>query len=199
MTENTDNRDHEEFEQYFTVEHSLDIAVTPLPEDYDLPGISAFEETIPESFLMSAELSQLSMKSLMPLRGLSEHAEHLVDYLKLQSQKIDLMMHHILKKETPEQARRECTEFGGSGIRFVSDQAIIVGQYVELRIFITSESAAIYSIAKVIQCSPCDGSYAVTLLFKRIRPDDVDIIVKAALNLQAEDLKRRRQLRDQES
>ena len=187
------------FEQYFLVEHSLDITIKQLPDNYELPTLSEFEKSLPESFLMSSELSKLSMKALLPLRGLSEHAEQLMEYLELQSKKIDLMMHHLLKQDVKSGETHQTTAFGGGGVIINTENAMTIGALVELQAFISSESAAIFSIGRVIQCEYQAGTYAVKILFERIRPDDLDIIIRGALNVQAEELKLRRQQRDQES
>lgn len=187
------------FEQYFLVQHSLDITIKQLSDNYQLPSLNEFEKSLPESFLMSSELSKLSMKALLPLRGLSEHAEQLMEYLELQSKKIDLMMHHLLKQDVKSGEAHQTTAFGGGGVIINTEKALLVGSFVELQAFISSESAAIFSIGQVIQCEPQSGIYAVKILFERIRPDDLDIIIRGALNVQAEELKLRRQQRDQES
>ena len=109
------------------------------------------------------------------------------------------MMNHILKKEIAEHESFKTSAYGGAGFTIMSQTPFVEGSYVELKLFIASESTAIFTIGEVIQSTHESGNYAAKIMFQRIRPDDQDIIIKSALNVQAEQLKLRRQQRDQES
>lgn len=195
------------FNEYFAVKANLNVNVIPLPEQFILPDEAHIEEYMPYAFQLASDISDIETKALRPLRNLSDHAATLAEYLNHQSRKIDLMMSYILRQEDQQEFQYRSVSFGGSGLTILSPGPMEPGSLYELKIFLDSEASAVFCYGEVIQCEPitedsvnnqdkaCNPDseqYNVSLIFSRIREQDQELLVRASLHLQAQQLRKTR-------
>ena len=109
-----------------------------------------FESEMPYAFRIASELSEIESQALKPLRSMGEKLEGLVNYLQLQSRKIDLMMSYILIQQDDENKRAEALKFGGGGLIVSHTSPIKIGVAVEVKVFLDKEATAIFCLAEVI-------------------------------------------------
>lgn len=182
-----------QYSEFFTIKHGLNVNVTGLSTDYILPSMAMFTAGMPYAFRIASEVSSLDAKALGPLRKLGSQAADLVEFLNHQSRKIDLMMSYILHQEDDPDARHESIEFGGGGIKVKCDDELAIGQFAELKIFIETEAAAIFCLGEVIACQQEEDEYHIAFIFRRIREEDQELLVRASLHLQTAQLRERAQ------
>jgi len=195
------------FNEYFSVKYNLNVNVVPLPQQFILPEEAQIEEHMPYAFQLASELSDIETKALRPLRNLSDHAATLAEYLNHQSRKIDLMMSYILRQEDQQEFQYRSVSFGGSGLTILSPDPIEPGNLFELKIFLDSEASAVFCYGEVIlceradedpannqdkACNPDSEQYNVSLIFSRIREQDQELLVRASLHIQAQQLRKTR-------
>lgn len=181
----------EQFQEFFSITHSIKVNMRPLEASFVLPNVDCIVDHMPYAFQVASELANIDVKSLRPLRNLGSHASELVDFLNHQSHKIDLMMSLILQQEEDPKLVYESHKFGGGGVVLVCPEPMDIGQRVELKLFIKEEASAIFCFAEVITCQPQDDQYHVSLIFTRIREQEQDLLVRASLHLQQANLKKR--------
>lgn len=195
------------FDEYFAVKYNLNVNAIPLPAQFTLPHETQIEENMPYAFQLASDISDIETKALRPLRNLSDHAATLAEYLNHQSRKIDLMMSYILRQEDQEEYQYRTLSFGGSGLTIVSHTAMEPGSLFELKIFLDSEASAVFCYGEVIHCeqitedqannqdkacNPDSEQYNVSLIFSRIREQDQELLVRASLHIQAQQLRKTR-------
>ncbi|MBC3767016.1 PilZ domain-containing protein [Neptunicella marina] len=184
----------QQFNEFFTIKHPLKVNLQCLEHDYPLPtNDEELQACMPTPFKISSELTVIETHALKPLRHLGEQATQLVEFLKLQSHKIDLIMSMVLQMQDDAEQQYQGIEFGGSGIKIVSDKAMTIGQLAELKLFLTEEAAAVYCFGEVIACHEENDQYHISLIFNQIREQDQDLLVRASLHIQTQQLKKRRQ------
>lgn len=181
----------QQFHEFFSIKHELNVNVTPLDDDFRLPSMDDFPTQMPYAFRMASDMSDIESKALRPLRHLGEHAAELAEFLNHQSRKIDLMMSYILQQQDDEDTRYKTVEFGGGGVVIRSSREMKVGQRAELKIFLTEEASAVYCFAEVIACQEHDDQYHIGLIFTRIREQDQELLVRASLHMQTLQLRAR--------
>jgi hypothetical protein len=189
---------HQQFEEFFMISHDLHVNMRVLDSRFVLPEPDDLPQHMPYAFKIASELAAIDNKSLRHLRGLSEHASELVEFLNHQSRKIDLMMSMILKHEDDPSLNYSSVKFGGGGIIIKCPQAIDIGAQVELKIFIPEESAAIFCFAEVIACKYIDDNHHISLIYSCIREEDQDLLVRASLHLQAANLRKLKQQKNEQ-
>lgn len=181
-----------QYNEFFSIEHNFNANVSPLANDQPI-DYHSFLNSIPTPFKMAGDLATLDQAALKPLQALSGVAGQLVDYLNHQAQKIDLMMSYIINQEDIESARYQGTSFGGGGFSFTSEQVFNLGQLIEVKIFITSDNCSVYCIGEIIEQqntleSEEHKTYDYKVIYHFIRDEDRDLLVRASLHKQSQQL-----------
>lgn len=196
---------------YFSVPHPFTAYLSLWDENQPLPSEMALRSMQSLGIQLLSEVKALEASCLLQLRHLDNEAKVVVDFLKLQSRKVDLVLQHVLEKEVQEGDKFSGCQFGGSGIRLMSNEALPLGRQYKVTLFIHEELVAILCFAKVTAClvsqeGQSDGQvqspnaalpYLVDLEFSQILDADVEQLVKASLNVQQKQLKLRKQARDE--
>ncbi len=174
------------FTQFYLIAHPIRANVIPPDNGVDIAqqSMHTFESNMPYAFKIAGEMAEVQSQSLKPLRGLGEKLTDLVDYLQFQAKKIDLMMSYILQQQDQEQYRENAIKFGGGGVVIEHKQAVEIGQTRIIKLFLESESAAIYCYAEAIEQTQVDDSYHVNYVYTHIREADQELLVRASLHLQ---------------
>ena len=198
MTNLTLAQKHQQFEEFFMIKHKLQLNLQLLEAHFELPSPDDIEQHMPPAFKIASELATIDSKSVRHLRGLSDHATELVEYLQHQSRKIDLMMSLILQSEHQPDERYQCEKFGGGGIVLSGHEPLPLGSMVELKLFIPEESTAIFCYAEVIACEPKEDKQHISLIYSCIREQDQDLLVRASLHFQASNLRKLKQQKNEQ-
>lgn len=182
-------------DHFFSIQHDFHVSAVPMAPTATLPSTDQLEQMIPLPFKLASEISQLDASALRPLRNLGDVAHDLVDFLNLQSKKIDMIMSYIMTLEDERQQRSIGTSFGGSHLSFLSNQPLVPDSLVELKIYITDENCAVFCIARISDCQPLADQYQINTEFELIREEDQEQLVRASLRVQSRKLKERAEQR----
>ena len=192
----------EAYQDYFSVEHSISINVQPV--DGPLPDQQALLSAIPAPFMLATDVNSLNSSALRSLNRLGELADELANYLQQQARKIDLLLHYVLRQQDDASSRFSTLSFGGSGCSYIASAPLQPLQVVEVKLFLDNNDGALYCLGQVLeviehQRSESQPGYLVKILFRRIRDEDRDMVVRASLHEQSRQLKRKAELRQQQA
>lgn len=187
---------------YFSVMHDFSAYLLPWPNDKRLPTEDELRAMLPASLLLISEVKSLEADCLLQLRHLDDDAKSVVDYLKLQSRKIDIVLQHVLDREEHKGEPVAGTHFGGSGITIISDESLVVDEQFQVTIHIKQELVSLLCFVRVCSCEPLVSEesgekepYLVQLEFSQILESDIEQLVKASLSVQQKQLKLRKKAR----
>jgi N-dimethylarginine dimethylaminohydrolase len=180
-----------QFDEYFSIAHSINANVRPLGEDEKMPDEENLEDSMPYAFRIASEMAALEAQAIRPLRNLGDHAETLAEYLNHQSRKIDLMMSFVLHQQDEPEFRFKTVKLGGGGVIIESSDPLEVGTHAELKLFLDAEAAAIFCFGEVITCEQVEDSYHIAFIFNTIREQDQELLVRASLHVQTQQLRKR--------
>ncbi|QBF84379.1 hypothetical protein EXU30_18170 [Shewanella maritima] len=178
---------------YFSVPHQFSAYLTLWDNSQPLPSEEQLRDLQSVGLQLLTEVKGLEANCLLQLRQIDNDAKAVVDYLKLQSRKIDLVLQYILENEQQQGEPVNGIQFGGSGISILSSEPLNVGEHYQTQLFIRSELVALLCFCKVKACKELEGQWHCQLDFSQILEDDVEQLVKASLNVQQKMLKRRKQ------
>ena len=193
MSELTLQQLAETYQDYFSVEHSININVRPVVGP--LPDEAALLSAIPAPFLLASDVNSLNSSALRSLNRLGELAEELANYLQQQAKKIDLLLHYVLRQQDDASNRFNTLSFGGSGCSYLAHAALDVLQVVEIKLFLDNNDGAVFCYGQVLSCQPHEQGFLLELAFVRIREEDRELLVRASLHQQSKLLKQRAELR----
>ena len=180
-----------QFDEYFSIAHCINANVRPLSMDEIVPDEDALEDSMPYAFRIASEMAALEAQAIRPLRNLGDHAETLAEYLNHQSRKIDLMMSFVLHQQDEPEHRFKTVKLGGGGVIIDSKEAMDVGTKAELKLFLDAEAAAIFCYGEVITCEHVEDRYHIAFIFNSIREQDQELLVRASLHIQTQQLRKR--------
>ncbi|PRO68753.1 PilZ domain-containing protein [Alteromonas gracilis] len=191
MSEQSLEQKQAQFDEYFSIAHCINANVRPLGMDEIVPDEDALEDSMPYAFRIASEMAALEAQAIRPLRNLGDHAETLAEYLNHQSRKIDLMMSFVLHQQDEPEHRFKTVKLGGGGVIIDSKEAMDVGTKAELKLFLDAEAAAIFCYGEVITCEQVEDSYHIAFIFNSIREQDQELLVRASLHIQTQQLRKR--------
>ncbi|GGD55454.1 PilZ domain-containing protein [Lacimicrobium alkaliphilum] len=183
----------QQFNDFFRIKHPIKAAMRELGEDFSPPDPEHLNDSMPYAFRIASEMSALETAALRPLRNLGEHAGELVKFLNHQSRKIDLMMSYVLQQQMADEHQYDTASFGGGGLILISKKPLDLQTQCELRLFLEEEACGIFCYGEVITCEKVEDQYHISLFFSSIREEDQELLVRASLHLQTQQLKKRKQ------
>jgi len=198
MSEYNENKSAK-FDEFFSINYPFNVNATII-ETITSPSYQDFMNTMPMPFKMATEINTLDQAALRPLQTLGSVAGQLVDYLHHQAQKIDLLVSYILSEQDNEKQRYQGTHFGGGGVIFSSKNNFIVGQFIELKIFLLDDNCAIFCCGEIISASVDNNEVTnYKVIYHHIREEDREILVRCSLHQQSKQLQVLAQQRNDES
>lgn len=181
--------------EYFLVEHTLSINLQLIEKDQLPLDQLSFEDEIPGPFRMASDLAKADASILTPLKLNSDNTQALWSYLQAQNQKINTLLSYVLTQQDDQKARHQTTKFS-AGSLIINDlnktSIWKIGDNVRLKIFLPEESSAIYcyGIVSKIDQTECIFSYTF------IRDQDRELLIRASLHVQSQQLKQRAKQRE---
>ncbi|QYJ88479.1 hypothetical protein [Shewanella halotolerans] len=186
---------------YFSVAHGFAAYLSPWPKEQPLPDDHELRSMLPLGMQLISEVKAMEADCLLQLRHLDDEARTVVDYLKLQSRKIDLVLQHVLEQQPHEGERCNGLHFGGSGIHLQSPTKLVPGERYRITLHIREALIAILCIGECTRCDDeaSEGGFNCELSFIQILDEDVEQLVKASLNIQQKQLQQRKKQQQDQS
>ena len=183
--------------EYFIVNHPLNINVEPLLGSQSIPNDLDFNHEIPAPFRMASDLASLDMNTLQSLKLNNESIQGLWDYLDIQNHKINILLTYVLSQQDDKQFHYKTNSFSAGGCKFKSKDvgSFYVEQNVRLKLFIHEKSAAVYCYAQVSEINEDE----ISLYYVQIREEDRELLIRTTLYIQSQQLKLRTALRLEEN
>jgi hypothetical protein len=184
---------------YFSVKHDFKVYLTAWPDEMPIPSESELALMLPLGLQLISDVKSLEAGCLLQLRHLDDEAKTVVEYLKLQSKKIDLVLQYVLEQETHDGELHPGLFFGGSGIRITSASPMNVGAQFKITCHIKEELVVLLCFGQVTatQAIESDGANSsagdlIDIEFTQISDTDIEQLVKASLSVQQKQLKQRK-------
>ncbi|MBU2881346.1 PilZ domain-containing protein [Psychrosphaera sp. B3R10] len=191
------DQDLQLFNEYFQLEHRVNVNITLGGDWSTLPSDEAFDRSIPVPYKIASEMKGMEQTMLRPLRQLGDVIEPLANYLKAQSRKIDLMMSYILQSEDETGDQYTTFSYGGGGFTFYTDKPWQIDQWFTCKLFFDDEATAVFCLSKLVSCEDKseedEVKYLNTMVFRKIREEDRESIVRASLHQQSKQLLKKTQ------
>ncbi|MGB0894624.1 MAG: hypothetical protein ACPGUD_09470 [Parashewanella sp.] len=188
----------DESNPYFSVPHKFKAYIELWPSEKPLPDAAQLQDLQSVGLQLLTEVKNIESNCLMQLRRLENDTKSVVDYLKLQSKKIDLILQYVLESESQDGSKVQGVKFGGDGIEIISPTAVNIGEHYKTTVFIRDELIALLAFTKATDCQPhpqLDKQWLVTLNFCQILEADVELLVQASLSVQQKALRKLSQQR----
>ena len=175
---------------FFSIPHLFKVYLEPWNSNQPLPNTDEIKNLQSTGLRLVNETKELENTCLFKLRQIEIDAKPIVDYLKLQSQKIDLVLQFMLEQEMHHGDLYSGVKFGGGGFSIKSATAFAERAHFKATLFIKDELICVLCIAEVNKCKKgeVDPYYSVNFNFKVIQTNDIEQLVQASLRVQQKQL-----------
>jgi hypothetical protein len=187
-----------QYHEFFAIEHQFSVNIMPI-DITEANNFDQFTANIPMPFKLATDMSTIDQSALRSLQNLGNSASQLVNFLNQQSQKIDLLIGYILSQQDEVQQRYQGLEFGGGGIKFITDKAFNIGQSLEIKVFLLESNCAIYCYGEVVDVESTNKQFTHKVIFHFIREEDREVLVRTSLLEQSKQLQKLAKIRNQEN
>ena len=178
--------------EYFSVRSHIKINVEALNENETVPSLAELDQNIPLSFKIASQCASVDASIERDIQFLHhEDGDALLNYLRAQNEKINLLLSFMLSQQDDPNLRYQTETFGASGLTFISKVAFIKDTAVRLKLFIESPPTAIFCYGLVYGCKEKNGKFAVGIKYIRLKEEDKDVLIRAALHQQQKLLRQR--------
>ncbi|WP_028117354.1 PilZ domain-containing protein [Ferrimonas senticii] len=182
-------------DSFFSVAGTFELLADPISPDQLWLDSEALAQAMPTAFRLMSQVTELEQQCLPLLQGLEQHSKALAQYLKLQADKIDLVLQHHLAQDPNAAIVGQGRRFGGSAIEVNVAAPLAVGSALSLRLFLREENIAIFAHGEVTGCDAADHGFNATIRFTSISEQAQEQLVRASLQVQQRQLRQRAQLR----
>lgn len=178
--------------EYFLVRHALSINLEKVEDKVANLDQQTFESEIPGPFKMASDLSQADANILAPLKLNNDNTQALWSYLQAQNKKINTLLSYVLSQQDDPTLRHNTIQFSAGALVIEVNDRWSIGDKSRLKIFLPEEASAIYCYAIVSSIDEAGCTFTYTL----IREQDRELLIRASLHIQTQQLKNRAQQRE---
>lgn len=104
---------------------------------------------------LASDLQRLDAESSAHLRFLAERDAELASYLRIQSQKIELLARAVISTQQSNKDLLQDIVLSEAGMQFLASEQLKLGQWMAVRIVLKSEPLVFHCFAEVLSCEPC--------------------------------------------
>ena len=186
--------DIEEKRRYFRVNDTINLLYKVI--DRSKAGASSHvSNDVLGNCSLNAALEVLTQEARMLSPRLERRDPEMFEYLKIIDTKINLIAQalSIQSSQFSEHDTREVS-LSATGLAFSNETAIAVGEFLELRMLLTSCMAVIVAYANVVQCkdisedSP-ERPFAICVEYVNLKEEDQELLIKHVVKKQLQQLR----------
>ncbi len=149
---------------------------------------------------LSAAIEMVSQESKLLLNRLERSQPEVADYLHLLDNKIDLLVQAIMMQSSQftEQTTRNAN-LSAAGLAFESEEALIPGEYLQIKMTLLSCMAVIVTYGKVVYCkqNPANDSqfpYVAGVDYINMKDQDRELLIKHIVKRQLQQIRDKKEL-----
>ena len=190
--------------RFFRIDDSVRISLEPVDAEEVTERFERLERQLPGSFSLMTSLTAETQQAAAALRRIEGRSPDVAQCLKTIDRKIELLARALLYEEA-DIARRPIrpVNLSAGGVAIHTQEAYRPGLLVQIKMLLMPSFTGVVTFGKVVECraepSP-DGefSHLLRIDFSHIREQDQDAIIRHVLMKQAEWLRHRRKMQEQE-
>ncbi|TLX60568.1 PilZ domain-containing protein [Stutzerimonas nosocomialis] len=186
-------RDNEERREYYRIEDRVALEIVPLPREQAAEDDPAGDA--PPLFNLLSELHRLDFEAQHLLRQIGETNRPLVNYLKVQNRRIDLIGQALAQDLLKDLGETRSVELSEGGLRFGHAQPIPEGGRLLLKMVLMPQAMGLALQARVLYCQAReDGQYEIGTEFEALTDAQRQLLARHILKKQAQQRRLAREL-----
>lgn len=185
---------HKERRRFFRIDDEINLYYKKVDENI-INQSSHISDNVLANCSLAAALQMISQESRMMMNRIERNSPDIADYLKLIDSKIDLISQAVMMQgaEFKEKDARNAN-LSASGVAFDSEEALQVGDFLEIKMLLASCMAVIVAYGKVIYCrekQPPDSRFmhVVGVNYINMKDQDRELLIKHVVKRQMQQIR----------
>ena len=188
----------DERRRFFRIDDTVNLFYKVVDEQTMLAASKVADDLLSNCSLVTA-LDVLDQESRLILYRIEKNEPEIAEYLKLMESKISLLAQAVMRQGNDfTDSNMRNANISASGLAFESDIAVEKGQFLEIKLLLTSCLAVIVIYGKVIYCredklGDISMPYQIGIDYLNLKDQDREILIKHVVKRQMQ------QIREQKS
>lgn len=180
--------------RFFRIDDQVNLYYKKVDEKKVTPA-SHISDNVLGNCSLSAALELISQESRVMMHRLERTEPDVADYLKLIESKIDLISQAVMMQGTDFKEKDTCNaNLSASGLAFESEEALAVGDYLEIKMLLVSCMAVIVTYGKVIYCKPKNNpdsrfSHVIGVDYVNMKEQDRELLIRHVVKRQLQQIR----------
>jgi len=194
LTTNTQSERADDRRRFFRIDDEVNLTYKKVNINEMSEQNNVLDDVLNNCSIASA-MDALNQESSLVLRRLQKSDSDIADFLKLMDDKIDLIARSVLLRETDfsKQNTRE-VNISASGLAFASKEGLYAGDYLEVKMLLTSSMSIVVAYGKVVYCKMVDENnndfpYLIGLDFMNMKEQDRELLIKHVVKRQMQQIR----------
>lgn len=194
MNKQHDITTEEDRRRFFRIDDAVNLYYKVVDEK-TVNSANKMSDNVLSSCSLVTALDVLSQKSKLIVNRIEKKEPDVAEYLKLMDSKISLLTQTVLQKENDLSDSELCnTNLSASGLAIEVDAPVKEGEFIEVKLFLSSCVAVILLYGKVIYCRKNNNSnstspYQVGIDYINLREEDREILIKHIVKRQMQQIR----------
>ncbi|WP_031432665.1 PilZ domain-containing protein [Methylomarinum vadi] len=191
------NSEQKERRRFFRIEDTVNLFYKRVDEKM-VTALSHVSDDVLSNCSLAAALDAMSQEARIVGSRLEKNEPELFEYLKILDSKIHLVAQAVMMQgnEFGEHDSRNVS-ISASGLAFEVDEALHPGEFLEIRMMLTSCMAVIVAYGKVIHCkrnvAGGDFPFYVGVDYVNMKDDDRELLIKHVVKKQMQQIRESKQ------
>ncbi len=184
----------EDRRRFFRIDDAINLYYKVVDEQTVVTASKTTDDILSSCSLITA-LEVLGQESRTVLYRVEKREPEIAEYLKLIDSKIGLLAQAVLQQDKNLTESKLCnTNLSASGLAIEVDAPVNEGEFLEVKLFLSSCVAVIMLYGKVIFCRKIEGSanYQIGIDYINLKDDDREILIKHIVKRQMQQIREKK-------
>ncbi len=184
----------EDRRRFFRIDDAVNLYYRIVDEQTVVAASNTSNDVLSSCSLVTA-LEVLGQESRSVLYRIEKKEPEIAEYLKLMDSKISLLSQAVLQQGNDLSESSLCnTNISASGLAIEVDTPIKEGEFIEVKLFLSSCVAVILLYGKVVYCKKNDLSpYQIGIDYINLKDEDREILIKHIVKRQMQQIRETKQ------
>jgi len=183
----------EDRRRFFRIDDAVNLYYRIVDEQTVLNASNTSDDVLSSCSLVTA-LDVLGQESRAVMYRIEKKDSEVAEYLKLMDSKINLLAQALLQQSNDLSESKICnTNLSASGLAIEVDTPIKHGEFIEVKLFLSSCVSVILLYGKVVYCKQNSqtnsSSYQVGVDYINLKDDDREILIKHIVKRQMQQIR----------
>jgi len=183
----------EDRRRFFRIDDAVNLYYRIVDEQTVLSASNTSDDVLSSCSLVTA-LDVLGQESRAVMYRIEKKDSEVAEYLKLMDSKINLLAQAVLQQSNDMSESKVCnTNLSASGLAIEVDSEIEKGEFIEVKLFLSSCVSVILLYGKVVYCKKNtqtgSSGYQIGVDYINLKDDDREILIKHIVKRQMQQIR----------